>query len=503
MLVFSALGALFVWGHRTGWTVPKFSSVAGESAAVKSDWCDEHSVPESVCVECNPELLPHTKSFGWCKTHGVHDCPLCHPEVAQLDERPVVTAADLDRARRSLGFTDRPENASRCSLHTRRIQFATHEAVEKAGVEVEPVWTGPVSEAVGGSGEIVYDQTRTARLSARVPGTVFRVYKQVGDRVREGEVVGLVDAAEVGRAKAEFLHAFVQVRLKLRVADGVKSSGGAVPGRAVIEAEAAVSEARIRLTTAQQALTNLGLPVAAEELEKAPENQLAAELHFLGLPKPLAQTLEPRTTTGNLLPLVAPFDGVMTSRDAVAGEVVDATKLLFVVVDARKMWANLDLRLEDVKTVALGQSVRFLPDGAKTETVGTVTWISGQADHRTRTVQVRAVLDNGDGRLRANTFGTGRVILRDEPAAVVVPVAAVHWEGCCHIAFVRNKDYLKDGAPKVFHVRTVRIGARTDAQTEVIAGLLPGEVVAVKGSAALRAELLKNRLGEGCDCCKK
>jgi cobalt-zinc-cadmium efflux system membrane fusion protein len=112
-------------------------------------------------------------------------------------------------------------------------------------------------------------------------------------------------------------------------------------------------------------------------------------------------------------------------------------------------------------------------------------------------------LDNADGRLRANTFGSGRVILREEKQVVLVPNGAVHWEGCCHVVFVRNKDYLKDGSPKVFHVRTVRVGAKTDTQTEIIAGVTLGEVVAVKGSAALRAELLKNNLGEGCDCCKK
>ncbi len=132
-----------------------------------------------------------------------------------------------------------------------------------------------------------------------------------------------------------------------------------------------------------------------------------------------------------------------------------------------------------------------------------MSWISGEADHKTRTVRVRAVLDNADGRLRANTFGSGRVILRDEKEVVVVPAGAVHWEGCCHVVFVRDKNYLADGSPKVFHVRTVRVGARTDKQTEIIAGVLPGEVVAVRGSAAMRAELLKNNLGEGCDCCKK
>ena len=55
----------------------------------------------------------------------------------------------------------------------------------------------------------------------------------------------------------------------------------------------------------------------------------------------------------------------------------------------------------------------------------------------------------------------------------------------------------------MFHVRTVRLGAKDDKQTEIVAGLLPGEVVATRGSSLLRAELLKDNLGEGCACCKK
>ncbi len=499
LVVFSTLIGLLAWGHHTGWTLPRFSALAGGAAAGQDDWCEEHSVPESECVECNPTLMPRPESFGWCRQHGVHDCPLEHPEVAQVAGRAKVSPADLERARRALDFAERPENSSRCKLHDRRIQFASPAAVEKAGIDVEPVWKAPVVEAVGGSGEITYDPTRTARLSARVPGSVFRADKQVGDRVRAGEVVALVDAAEVGRAKSEFLQALVQSRLKRRVLDRLRATAahGAVPERTLVETEAALSEALIRLTSAQQALTNLGFPVQPQALDAVPDDRLGDHLRFLGIPKPLADAFDTRATTGNLLPVVAPLDGVIVSRDVVAGEVVDPAKVLFVVVDVSRLWLTLDLRLEDAKAVTLGQPVRFRPDGDKEEAAGSVAWVSPEADHKTRTVKVRAALDNAAGRLRANTFGAGRVILREEKQAVVVPSGAVQWEGDCFVVFVRDKDFLKDGAPKVFHTRTVRIGVRDDRNTEIIAGVLPGELVAVKGSSALRAELLRGNLGEG------
>src|SRR5262249_42753750 len=114
----------------------------------------------------------------------------------------------------------------------------------------------------------------------------------------------------------------------------------------------------------------------------------------------------------------------------------------------------------------------------------------------TRTVQVRADLPNPGGLLRANTFGSGRILLREEKQAVVVPSEAVQWEGDCHVVFVRDKNFEARGAPKVFHTRTVRPGARDGSVTEVIAGVLPGEMVVTRGSGVLRSELLKNNLGE-------
>jgi membrane fusion protein, heavy metal efflux system len=496
LLVFTVLGSLLVWGHHTGWTLPKFSSLAGQNADAKDDWCSEHGVPESQCVECRPDLMPRPKAIGWCRLHGVHECPLCQPELAQTKTIPQITAADLARAKRALDLAERPENNSKCKLHLRRIQYVSQEAVEKAGIDVEPVWTAPMVEAVTGNGEVAYDQTRTARLSPRVPGTVFRVYKQAGDRVEKGEVLALVDAAEVGKAKSEFLTALVQVRLRTQTLERMEQASGAIPEVSLRNQAAALSEAKIRLTTAKEAMTNLGLPVDVETLKDVPQEKLADRLRFLGLPEPVTASLDPKTTTGNLLAITAPFDGVVVARQVVGGEVVDSGKVLFVAVDVRQMWLTLDLRVEDAKLIALGQEVRFRPDGGK-EARGKIVWISTEADPKTRTVKVRVSLDNSEGRLRANTFGTGKVVLREERQAVVVPNAAVHWEGCCHVVFVRDKDFLKDGAPKVFHVRTVRPGVKDERYTEIIAGALPGEVVATKGSGVLRSELLRNNLGAG------
>lgn len=498
LLVLAGLGGLAAWGHHTGWKVPHFSALMGEGQTEDKDWCEEHHVPEVLCVECKPDLMPRTKDAAWCATHGVPECPLDHPELAEVTGQPKLPRYDVQSA---LHLLDRPENNQRCKLHLRRLQFASAESARKAGVGVYPVEEAPMVEFVAASGEITFDQTRVARLSARVPGTAWRVDKKIGDAVTAGEVLALIDAAEVGRAKGEFLQSLVQFRLKDQNLTNYLNltAKGAIPDRQVRETEAARSEARIRLLGAHQALVNLGLPVAWEELQGLTEDQLAARIQFLGLPAAVRDRLDPKRTTASLIPVKASQDGVIVSREVVAGEVVDAAKALFVVADPQRLWLTLHVRLEDVNHLRVGQAVKFQPDGGAPEARGVVAWISPAADEKTRTVKVRADLPNPEGRLRAHTFGAGRIVLREEAHAVVVPREALHWDGDCHVVFVRDKHFSPQNAasPLVFHVRKVRPGAKDERHVELLAGVLPGEVVASKGSAVLRAELLKGNMGEG------
>jgi cobalt-zinc-cadmium efflux system membrane fusion protein len=507
VLIVCALAGLACWGLETGWRLPRFAELAGNVSEEAGDWCTLHAVPESVCVECKEELLPRGKSYGWCKIHGVHECVFEHPDLAQLAAAPKITPADLEQARQALAFTVRPVNSSKCKLHVRRVQFASDEAALRAGVEVVAAWRQPVIEAVAAPGEINYDPTRVANLSAPVAGKVWQAYREVGQPVKKGDVLALVDAAEVGKARGELLKAVAMLDVRSRSLQRIRKleQDGATSAARLAEAEAEFGEAQIRLVGAQQALINLGLPVAVEKLKGLAAAELGRRIQFLGLPDAIVKTLDPDTTTANLVPVTAPLDGVVVARKVVAGEQVDIGRALFVVADTRQVWLTLQVRQEDAKLLCArdaakgtpGQPVRFLPGGADREVRGEVVWISTAIDEKTRTVQVRVDLPNPDGQLRAGTFGAGRIILREEPNAVVVPAESVQWEGDCHVIFIRDKDYDAPSGFKVFHTRTVRPGARDGANVEIIAGVLPGERVVTRGSGLMRSELLKNNLGEG------
>ncbi|MBL8848290.1 MAG: efflux RND transporter periplasmic adaptor subunit [Planctomycetaceae bacterium] len=496
------LAGVGYYGHRSDWKMPRFATLAGEVPSVPHDWCEEHGVPESICVECNRAKFPPEPDYSWCSEHGVHNCPLHHPGAAQVQGVPDVRPDDFARAERAFAVQERQRNNAACTYYQRRIQFASVESVKQAGVDVELVERGRIVESISVGGEIIYDETQHANLSARAPGTVWRVEKKIGDRVETGEVLALIDAMAVGEAKATLMQALAEESLRRQTVERLTSIGtGAIPGRQIVDAKAEYVKAQVSVLSAEQSLTNLGLPVDIDPLREMPQEQVQEQLRFLGIPESIQSELDVRTGTSNLLPIRTPAEGVIIDRQIVSGEVVDTSRVLFQVADTTRMWLTLNVRAEDAGKIRPGLTVEFVPDGTTEKVAGTLSWISTAADSETRMVRVRADLANTDGRLRDESFGSGRIILREEPEAILVPVASIHNEGCCQVVFVRDRNWVTSPeSPKVFHVRTVRVGARTSEQAEIIAGVLPGEVVVSKGSDVLRAQLLKNNLGEGCTC---
>lgn len=495
VIVLALLAGLACWGHYHGWSLPKFSELTGTNGVTEVLWCDEHGVPEVDCISCNAELMPKDELYGWCKEHGVHECVIHHPQAAQLKEALDVTQEDFERAARAIAVRPRTKNDPGCKMHLRRIQFPTIESIDRAGVDIGLVDRGPIVESIQVTGEVVYDPTRVAQLSSRATGTVWRVEKNVGDPVKQGDVLAIVDAVEVGEAKHKLMEALVEQELAKKTAERLFRLGGTViPAKQIEQTETAKAASDIFVANAAQKLSNLGLPIRSGDYFGLPIEEVRQRLQFLGLPGKLPDLIG---TSSNLLPVFALRDGIVVERGGVAGELVEAGKPLFTIVDTSQVWLLLNVRLEEVDRVVKGQKVIFRPDGSERETFGTVSWISTEVDTGTRTVQVRCELKNADGRLRNETFGSGEIVLREETDAIVVPGEAIHWEGCCHVAFVRDKNYFTEGAYKVFHTRSVRPGAKMDGYTEVIAGLLPGEVIVTKGSGIMRAELLKGNLGAG------
>lgn len=455
----------------------------------KMGQCKEHGVPEALCWKCNPELVQAFKlEKDWCNEHHSPEslCPVCHgsPQKVEAnhDQAPQIdiknsaeegqTKEIADGIRvQEIQRTFRTPNSS-CKNTDSLIRFEKTETSVQAGLSYAPVTEERLARTITRNAEIAYDGTHYARLSSRAPGVVVEVQKDIGARVAKGDVLAVVDSVELGSAKAECLQSVEIFKLTKRnferQQDLISNSVGVQSELNV--AETKLAESRIALERARQRLRNLGLKPTQME------------------------TVENEGDTSSLLELAAPFDGLIVERSAVIGELAESNAALFTIADTDTMWAMIDLRPSDLTAVREGQRVSVTVDGLNGETFGgQITWISTRLDQKTRTLKARAELKNRDGLLRAAMFGRARIITSTGESSLMIPQAAVQWDGCCNVVFVKV-----NGEQSTFEPRKVRLGYATDEQYEVLAGVRSGETVVTQGSFLLKTQILKGSIGTGC-----
>lgn len=371
-------------------------------------------------------------------------------------------------------------------------------------IEVHPVIERQMEEYVVAPGAMTYVRNGVAALAARVPGTVWRVEKRLGDTVRQGEILVILDASAVGDAKAAFLESLVSAELKQLTVNRLESAGEAVAAKQLAEARSALRQSIVTRFNAQQALINLGFSIRHEDFDGLSDIDRSRKIHFLGLPSELADTLDRASTSANLIPVVAPFDGVVIKSDVVRGEVVSPERSELAIADINKMLLRLNINKEDALRVAVGQPIEYTADGIPGTLNCKVNWISTELDDKTRTLQALAEVDNplvdadGDGishrLLKANTYGVGKIRVRNQPVAMAVPAMAVQWDGEKHFVFVEESAGDGDAAATIYSQRVVVPGTVDDGFVEIIKGVESGERVVVDGSHMLKSEMMTRRL---------
>lgn len=467
VLVLGSLGLLAFYGHETDWTF------------LPSHWGKHHA-------------------------HAHEDAGHGHGDetsaATAVDGSGSETAPAVDNAPPQAASTPAPVEDDEDNKEVVHVESDAH---GDSFIEVHPVIDRQMEEYVVAPGAVTYVRNGVASLAARVPGTVWRVEKRLGDTVRQGEILVILDASAVGDAKAAFLESLVDAELKQLTVDRLESAGQAVAGRQLAEARSARRQSLVTRFNAQQALINLGFSIRHEDFDGLSDVERSRKIHFLGLPDQLANTLDRSSTSANLIPVVAPFDGVVIKCDVVRGEVVSPERSELAIADVSKMLIRLNINKEDALRVAVGQPIEYVADGIPGTLSCKVNWISTELDDKTRTLQALAEVDNplvdadGDGishrLLKANTYGVGRIRVRNQPSAMAVPAMAVQWDGEKHFVFVeaRSDD---DAAAAAYCQRVVLPGTIDDGFVEIIKGLENGERVVVDGSHTLKSEMATRKL---------
>ncbi len=180
----------------------------------------------------------------------------------------------------------------------------------------------------------------------------------------------------------------------------------------------------------------------------------------------------------------SPISGVVLARNAAVGAIASESVPLFEVADLSSLWVDLHVFGSDAQHIRAGVPVAVtrLSDGATAETV-LERVLPGTATASQSTV-ARATIVNSDGLWRPGSAVKARITVDQQPARIVVPLAALQ--------SFRDRDAVFIRVGNAYEVRPVEPGKRDAERVEVLSGLRAGDQVVVEQSYLVKADIEKS-----------
>ncbi len=330
------------------------------------------------------------------------------------------------------------------------------------GIETGTAGPGRLRVEVTLPGEVAVNADRVAHVVPRVAGVVREVRKNLGDAVRRGEIMAVLESRELADSRAALLAA--RERLLLAQSNFTREEHlwqkKISAEQDYIQARNSLAEAGIELRTAEQKLRALGF-----------SDEYIAQL----------SSREDRTAT--LYEITAPFDATVTEKHINLGEVLKEDSPAFVIADLSSVWANLDVHQKDLPLIRVGQSALITMGGALAGAEGRVSFLEPMATETNRTIHARVVISNAEGRFRPGLFVSGRIAVEDPRVPVLVPAEALLIIDSKVGLFLREGDN--------FRFQAVTPGRTNGISTEIVKGLDPGQKYVTRGAFTLKSELGK------------
>ncbi|MDO8293939.1 MAG: efflux RND transporter periplasmic adaptor subunit [Gallionella sp.] len=345
------------------------------------------------------------------------------------------------------------------------------EEIETAGIKVDELAAQEISEQLIVTATIRPNQDRITHIAPRVPGRIVKVSANLGDQVKAGQALLVLDSLEVGEAHSAYLQAKTQLAVTKADFERAEKLHGEqiIAQKDHLRAHAEYDKAKAAFAAAGDKLRMLGTGPAPAEDGRAVST----------------------------FPLSTPFAGTVIEKHAILGELAQPDKSVFTVADLSRLWIEANLFEKDLGRVKPGAEATVTVDAYPGESFqGKLTYIAAVVDKETRTVQARVEVANPGGRLKPEMFataairtsGTGAVAGKDKALALVLPQEAVVLMQGQPTAFVAE-----DGG---FEPRVVELGDKLRGKVVVRSGLKAGDKVVVAGSYALKARLLKSQIGD-------
>jgi cobalt-zinc-cadmium efflux system membrane fusion protein len=326
-------------------------------------------------------------------------------------------------------------------------------APQLAYLKIDVVHKGQVPTVEALQGFVAYDEDQTSRITSPVNGRVIQIFAKVGDKVKLGQSLAMMDSPDFGQANADLMKAESDLKLKEQSYERAKSlfEHEVLSKKEFENAESFFTQAKAEYQRALGRLKNYGV------------------------------------SKNNNFILSTKIAGTVTERQINPGSEVkiDNPNPLFIVSDPKHLWINIEVPEKDLDKVRVGQHLKIdssaYPNGlfkAK------VILISKVLNPETRRVVVRCEIDNLDEKLKPEMY-VYATPLDGETELAYVPNDAVITEGIKNYIFIEK-------TPGAIEKRLVKVAYQGHQNSFITEGVAEGERVVINGTLLLNSEITGN-----------
>lgn len=350
----------------------------------------------------------------------------CSPKGGVNPQTPSVTASNVKLTAEQLQH-----------IHLYKVDPATfHRTVETTGV-------------------VDFDNDQATSVLAPFSGPVSRLVVSLGDRVKQGAPLAIVDSPDFAAAIGAYRKSISTAQTARRLADLDKEliEHNGVAKREAEQAETDAANAEADREAALQGLVSLQVP--ASTIKEIQEGHAIARVDGV---------------------IRAPVAGTVVEKLITPGQLLQAgTTSCFTVADLSRVWVMAQVFGSDLESIKVGDSADVVTGVGSTMFPGVVDNISALVDPDTRSVVVRVVVKNPGEMLKKQMYV--RVVLhaREQTSGILVPVSAVLRDDV-------NLPFVYAAQPDGSFIRQhVTLGYRLEDRYEITEGLKAGDEVVVDG----------------------
>ncbi|WP_169833032.1 efflux RND transporter periplasmic adaptor subunit [Geosporobacter ferrireducens] len=377
----------------------------------------------------------------------------------------------------------------------KKLEAGNIESAElSVSVEAKEISPEAIEQYVNVSSKVTANNEIT--VMPKVSGTVKKVYVNLGDTVKAGDVLFEIDdtnlrlqveQAEAALSAAQASYAInadvslenqiiqqqasvdsyeIQYRDLLKDLENTKVlyEHGAVSKQTLDNLQSSTDKMKLQLDTARE-----NLRLIQEKTVQATKKSGQASIAQAQVSLESAQTQLAYTK------VKAEIGGVISANNVTVGATVSTQSPAMTIVNTDKLKFSFNIADDYINKVSIGSKV-YITISAASETPyeGTVTYISPAADSTTMLYPVEIYIDNRDNNIKSGMFASLKLVVDKRENTVSVPLNAVIERGNEKFVYIVDES-------NIAHKKIVETGIKNDVNIEIVTGVKNGERVVVKG----------------------